>query len=191
MDGLFAGFTLFDLVALLVFFAFFVLGFAQGTLRRLLGLAITLVAIAAALLLRDPIGDWLARYWLQWPAEYSKMLAFGGSFLLVFVAASVTVQTFYKRQDLFARSALADELIGGLLGIIQGVLLVGMFILVLDSYFRLGGIVPDPDELGFLRQLFDLYDPSRVAGAYRETLIPALFAIAAPVVPTDLRALFP
>lgn len=191
MNDLFAGFTLFDLVALLVVFTFFVLGFAQGTIRRLLGLAVTLLAIVAALLLRDPIGDWLARYWLQFPQEYARMLAFGGSFLVVFIAASITVQTFYKRQDLFARSALADEIVGGLLGIIQAVLLIGMLILVLDSFFALAGIPPDPDEISVIRSLSEFVDPSRTAAVYREILIPGFLAITAPVVPADLRALFP
>jgi len=191
VNDLFAGFELFDLVALLVVFTFFVLGFAQGTIRRLLGLAVTLLAIVAAVLLRDPIGDWLARYWQQFAPEYAKMLAFGGSFLVVFIAASVTVQTFYKRQNLFARSALADEIIGGLLGIIQAVLLIGMLVLVLDSFFALAGIPPDVDEIGFIRQLFEFVHPSRTAAVYREVLIPASMVIAAPIVPADLRALFP
>jgi pyruvate/2-oxoacid:ferredoxin oxidoreductase beta subunit len=73
-----AGFTLFDVVALVVVFAFFVLGFAQGTIRRLLGLAVTVLAIVVALLLRDPVGDWLSRYWMQFPPEYVTMLAFAG-----------------------------------------------------------------------------------------------------------------
>ena len=186
-----AGFTLFDAVALLVVFTFFVLGFAQGTIRRLLGLAVTLLAIAAALILCVPVGDWLARYWRQLPPEYVTMLAFGGVFLLVFIVASVTVQTFYKRQDLFTRTALADELIGGLLGVLQAVLLLGMLVLVLDSFFKLEGIAPDLDEIGFLRTLFDFVDPSRTAAVYREVLIPAFLTIASPIAPADLRALYP
>ena len=186
-----AGFTLFDAAALLVVFAFFVLGFAQGTIRRLLGLAVTVLAIVVALLLRDPIGDWLATYWRQFPPEYVTMLAFGGVFLLVWITASITVQTFYKRQDLFARTALADEIIGGLLGVLQALLLIGMVVLVLDSFYTLPGITPDPDEIGLFRSLFEFVDPSRTAAVYREVLIPAFFTIAAPIVPADLRALYP
>lgn len=185
-----AGFTLFDVVALLVVFGFFVLGFAQGTIRRLLGLAVTVLAIVVALLLRDPVGDWLSRYWTQFPPEYVTMLAFGGIFLLVWIAASITVQSFYHRQDLFTRSAFADELVGGLLGVLQGLLLVGMLVLVLDSFYVLPGITPDPDEIAAIRSLFDFVDPSRTAALYRDVLIPAFFTIAAPIVPVDLRALY-
>jgi uncharacterized membrane protein required for colicin V production len=186
-----AGFTLFDLVAILFVFAFFVLGFAQGTIRRLLGLAVTVLAIVVALLLRDPVGDWLSRYWTQFPPGYVQMLAFGGVFLLVWVAASVTVQTFYRRQDLFTKSALADEIVGGLLGVLQALLLLGMVVLVLDSFFLLPGIAPDPDELTFVRSLFEFVDPSRTAAVYRDVFIPAFLTVAAPIVPAGLRALYP
>jgi uncharacterized membrane protein required for colicin V production len=185
-----AGFTLFDAIAILVVLGFFVLGFAQGTIRRLLGLAVTVLAIVVALLLRGPVGDWFARYWTQFPPEYVTMLAFGGVFLLVWVVASVTVQTFYKRQDLFTKTALADEIIGGLLGVLQALLLIGMLVLVLDSFYTLPGITPDPDEIALFRSLFEFVDPSRTAAVFRDTLIPAFFTIAAPIVPADLRALY-
>jgi uncharacterized membrane protein required for colicin V production len=185
-----AGFTLFDVVAILVVLGFFVLGFAQGTIRRLLGLAVTVLAIVVALLLRDPVGDWLARYWTQLPPEYVTMLAFGGIFLLVWIAASITVQSFYKRQDLFTRSALADELVGGLLGVLQALLLLGILVLVLDSFYALPGITPDPDEIALIRSLFEFVDPSRTAALYRDTILPPVLAIAAPIVPADLRALY-
>jgi uncharacterized membrane protein required for colicin V production len=185
-----AGFTLFDVIALLTVFGFFVLGFAQGAIRRLLGLAVTVLAVVVALLLRDAAGDWLARYWQQYPAEYVMMLAFGGIFLLTWVAASITVQSFYKRQDLFARSALADELVGGLLGVLQAIILIGMLVLVLDSFYTLPGIVPDEDEIGAIRSLFEFVDPSRTAALFRDVLLPAFVSIAAPIVPADLRALY-
>lgn len=182
--------NIFDILVLVVILAFFVIGYAQGTLRRLIGLAITVVALLAALGLRNPVGDWLAQYWTQFPVEYNKMLAFGGSFLVIFAAASITAQTFYRRQQLFSRSAVLDEVVGGLLGAVQAILLVGVLILVLDSYYTLRGIVPDPDEWAVLRNAFSFYDASQVAVLYRDTLIPGFLGLVPWIAPADLRALF-
>jgi len=182
--------NIFDVLVLVVILAFFVIGYIQGTLRRLIGLAITLVALLAALGLRDPVGEWLARYWTQFAPEYSKMLAFGGSFLVIFAAASITAQTFYRRQQVFSRSAVLDEVVGGLLGAVQAILLVGILILGLDSYYTLRGLIPDPDEWAVLRNAFSFYDTSQAAAIFRDSLIPGFLSLVPWIAPADLRALF-
>ena len=53
--------NIFDLLVLFFVFGFFVAGFIQGTLRRLIGLAIVVVALLFAINLRDPLGSWLGR----------------------------------------------------------------------------------------------------------------------------------
>lgn len=189
--GFVQGLNLFDLLLFVFMFAFFVVGFIQGTLRRLLGLAIVLVSLIFATNLRDPVGAWLARYWTQFPPEYTYMLAFGASFLVLFGAGTITVQTFYHHTPLFARSTFVDELVGGILGVVQALVLVGILILVLDSYFRATSFPPNPNELGFLRSLFDSYNTSGTAPLFRNVLIPGFLTLFAWIVPSDLRALFP
>ena len=183
--------NLFDL--LLAFFVggFFLAGFIQGTLRRLIGLAILVVAILFALNLRDPLGSWLGGYWTQYPREYSTMLAFGASFVVLYLAGSILVQVFYRRTQLFKRSTLADEIIGGILGVLQALLLVGTMIMVLDSFFRIPGIAPGGNEIGILRDLFRFYDPSQSATLFRTTLIPAFLTLFAWITPAGIRAFFP
>jgi len=78
-------FNLFDLLVLLVFSVSFVIGFIQGTIRRLLGIASILFSFLLAANLRDPLGAFFAPHWQQFPAGYSYMIAFG----LVFVTATI------------------------------------------------------------------------------------------------------
>ena len=181
---------LFDLLAVFFFCGFFVAGFVQGTLRRLMGLATLIIALLFALNLRDPLGSWLGQYWTQFPREYSSMLAFGGSFVVIYLAGSIMLQVFYKRTQLFKRSTLVDEIIGGLLGVLQALLLVGAMIMILDSFFRLPGFGVDPDEVGILRDIFRFYDPSQAAILFRGALIPAFLALFGWITPVGLRALF-
>ena len=182
--------NLFDLLVVFFVSGFFVAGFVQGTLRRLMGLAILVVALLFAINLRDPLGSWLGQYWTQFPREYSTMLAFGGSFVVIYLGGSILVQTSYRRTTLFKRSTVIDEIVGGLLGIVQALLLVGALIMILDSFFRIPGIGSDPDEIGFLRDVYRFYDPSQTAILFRDALIPAFLALFAWITPPGLRDLF-
>ncbi len=179
------GLNLFDILVAFFVAGFFVVGYIQGTLRRVLGLAIALVSLLLALNLREPLGSWLAAYWFQLPREYVYMLALGGSFVVLFLAASITAQTFYRKTTVFTRASVLDEAVGGILGAVQALLLVGALILVLDSYYALG-LPADPDEIDLFRSIFQLYDPSQIAAIYRDSLIPLFFALFGWIVPAAL-----
>jgi len=58
-------FNLFDLLVILFLFGMFILGFIQGTVRRLLGLAAILFSFLLAANLREPLGNFLASNWTQ------------------------------------------------------------------------------------------------------------------------------
>ena len=181
------GLNLFDILVAFFVAAFFVVGYIQGTLRRLLGLAIALLSLLVALNLRDPLGAWLAQYWTQLPKPYVYMVALGGSFLTIYIAGSITVQTFYRKTALFAKATVIDELVGGILGALQALLLVGALILVLDSYYAVPGTPANPNELGILRDVYNFYAPSQVVDLFRASLIPLFFVLFGWIVPSDLR----
>lgn len=182
--------NIFDLLAAFFVAGFFLAGFVQGTLRRLIGLGILVVSILFALNLRDPLGSWLGQYWTQFPKEYSTMLAFGASFVVIYLAASIATQVYYRRTQLFKRSSVLDEIIGGLLGILQAMLLLGTMIMILDSFFRIPGIPPSSNELGIFRDIFRFYDPSQTAILFRDALIPAFLSLFAWITPAGIRAFF-
>ncbi len=180
----------FDLLVILFLFAMFVLGFAQGTIRRLLGLASIVFSFLLASQLRDPVGGFLAANWTHLPKEYDVMFAYLTMFVAAAVAFSVVIQGFYRKQPLFERYTVVDELIGGLLGIVQGIVILAAFIVILDSFYRIPGIAPDNDELRVLRDVFNAYDGSRTAAVFRQAIIPASFAIIGGLVPVEVRSFF-
>lgn len=180
------GLNLFDILVVFFVAAFFVIGYIQGTLRRALGLAIALLSLLVALNLRDPLGAWLAQYWTQLPKPYVYMLALGGTFLTIYIAGSITVQTFYRKATIFTKATVVDELVGAILGAIQALLLVGTLILVLDSYFAQPGTGAHPGELGILRDIYNFYSGSQVVDLFRLSLIPLFFALFGWIVPSEL-----
>ena len=113
-------------------------------------------------------------------------------FLTVFVASSVAfalvVQGFYQPQPLFQKARFADEIIGALLGLVQAAVILGAFIVILDSFFRIPGLPTDPQELPFLRAIWEGLDATKFVALFRETLIPAFFALTGLFIPENIKA---
>ena len=181
--------TIFDLVFFLLLFGFFVLGFAQGTIRRLLGLAAVGFSFLFAANIREPLGSFLAANWTQFPREYAYMIGFLTVFLAAWIAFTVTIQTFYTTQPLFEKYRFVDEVIGGILGVIEAGLLLVIAIVILDSFFLVPGIPPSGNELHFVRGFWEYMDAAQVTAFFRENVVPVFFAIFGLFIPDDIEQL--
>ncbi len=190
-QGFLSGFSSFDLLVVLYFIGFFVLGFAQGTIRRLIGIASILFSWFLAALLAEPVSKFLGDNWTQFPREYSYMIGFATIFVASAIAFALVAQGFYKPQPLFKRARFADEIIGGILGLVQAGIIYGAVLIILDSFFRIPGIQPDPQELPFLRDLWTAMDGSQFTDVFRNTLIPAFFVLTGLFVPDNIEASYP
>lgn len=188
--GVLGGIQLADWLIILFFLGFFVLGFAQGTIRRLIGIGSILFSFLFAANIADPLSEFLKANWTNQNPEYSYMVGF----LTVFVAASlafaIVIQGFYKPQPLFEKARFADELLGGALGVLQAGIILGALIVILDSYYRLN-VPPRDTELQFLRDLWTFLDASAIVDFFRSTLIPLFFVLFGFLVPDKIEAMYP
>ncbi len=180
-----------DLLIVLYFIGFFVLGFAQGTIRRLLGILSILFSFLLAATLAGPISEFLGANWRQFSPEYSYMVGFGTIFVASAVAFALVIQGFYKPQPLFQKARFADEVIGGILGLVQAALILGAVLIILDSFFRIPGIPPDPDELPFLREIWGALDTSQFGQIFRDSLIPFFFLLTGLFIPNRIESMYP
>jgi membrane protein required for colicin V production len=180
-----------DLLLALFFMGFFVLGFAQGTIRRLIGIGSILFSFLLAANLAEPVGGFLATNWTHLPKEYSQMVGFATIFVAASLAFAIVVQGFYRPQPLFEKARFVDEILGGLLGLLQAAIILGSVVIILDSFFRLSGIAQDPDEIDFLRNLWVFLDGSQIVEFFRTTLIPAFFVLFGLFIPSDIKQMYP
>jgi uncharacterized membrane protein required for colicin V production len=186
----------FDLVIVLVLFAFFILGFIQGTLRKLIGVAAVLFSFILAANLRQPLGDFLKANWTQFPPDYAVMVGFGTVFVAAIISTTLVIQTYYPNRPLFPKYQVIDELLGGLLGVVQGAMILGAVIIILDTWFTIPGQPARDNELPGLRAIYEAYDPpgepiSQTARIYREGIVPVFLAVTGPVMPDALRVFYP
>jgi uncharacterized membrane protein required for colicin V production len=180
-----------DLLIVLYFIGFFVLGFAQGTIRRLIGILSVLFSFLFAVQLADPLGSFLGDHWTQFVRPYSYMIGFGTVFGASVIALALVVQGYYKPQQLFKKARFADEILGGILGLLQAALIFGAVLIILDTFFRIPGIPQDPQELPFLRDFWVGLDRTQFAVLFRNTLIPLSFVLFGLFVPDSIKANYP
>jgi uncharacterized membrane protein required for colicin V production len=184
------GFGTTDLLLVLYFLAFFVLGFAQGTIRRLIGIASILFSFLFAANLSEPLGAFLGSNWAQFSRQYAYMIGFGTVFVAASLAFALVVQGFYKPQPLFAKARFVDEIIGGLLGLVQAGLILIAVIVILGSFFLIPGIAKDPQELIGLRDLWTALDSSKIVDFFMSTIIPGFFVVFDLFIPDSIQVWF-
>jgi len=180
-----------DLLIVLFFMGFFLLGFAQGTIRRLIGIGSILFSWFLAALLAAPLANFLGQNWTQFSKEYSYMVGFATIFVASSIAFALVTQGFYKPQPLFHKARFADEIIGGLLGLLEAAIILGAIIVILDSFFRIPGIPLDPQELPFLRDIWTALDAAKITEVFRSSLIPFFFLLTGLFVPDEIESAYP
>lgn len=187
---LLGGMTAVDLLLVLFFMGFFVLGFAQGAIRRMIGIAAILFSFLLAANLYEPLGGFLGSNWGQFSRQYSYMIGFGTVFVAAVVAFALVAQGFYKPQPLFAKARWADEIIGGILGLIEAGIVLGAVIIILGSFFLVPGIAQDPQELIGLRDLWTALETSRIVDFFQSTLIPGFITVFGLFIPDSIEVYY-
>ncbi len=165
----------FDLVVFLGLLAMFIVGYAQGIVRRVLGIVAILFSLGLAAQLRAPLGTYLAGEWTQSRAEYSYMIAFGAIFVAAAVALSLGIQFSYRPAPIINRYPVLDEILGGVLGVLEGLVILAAILIIIDPYFK---TFPDPagGEFAPLRGLHDFIDNALSAQILRDHVIPSVLS---------------
>jgi uncharacterized membrane protein required for colicin V production len=185
--------TPFDLVVFLALLAMFVVGYAQGVVRRLMGIAAIIFAIVLGSYLRAPLGSYLANEWTTIDDSYSFMVAFGAVFVATAFALSIGIQITYRPAPMFQRYPVLDEILGGILGVLEGFIILVAIMLILDPYYTQPRVreTAGVGEFTLLRTLFDFLDKSLTGDILRHSVIPAILGVVGFLFPQDVRDAFP
>ena len=178
-----------DVVILLGLLAALLLGVMQGAIRRILGIMSIVLAFLVAANLRDTLGDYLAQNWRQFDLEYNRLIAFSVAFSVGVVISSVVIQGFYKRTEIYAKHPIVDDVVGGLLGLAQGILLLIVAVVIFDSSVLPSEQSGDVSQLRYAHDL--IVNQSHIAGAIRDIVAPTFVHLFSFLLPSDLVSLFP
>ena len=182
--------NLFDLLVVLFLFAMFIVGYVQGAVRRVVGTLTITFSFFLAALLSVPFGDFLISNWTSYPEEYSRMIGFLTLFGAGVIAFFLVVQGTYSKTEIFARHPVIDELLGGLLGVAQGLLFLMYLTIVLDQYFLFAPSGGQGFELPFLRPFWSALNESSFGSLLHTTVIPNFVALTGFLLPDYIKALY-
>ena len=188
--GFFAKVNLADLVVIVYLFGWFVLGWAQGAVRRLVGILTVAFSFFLAAQLNVYLGPFLASHWTQFPEGYAQMIGFGTLFVAGFLAFALVVQGTYSRVAVFAAHPIVDEIVGGVLGLIQGGLLLLFVVIILDQFFLGASPAASPSELPVLRDLWTSINGSWTGGQLHASIIPGFISLTGFLIPAAVRATY-
>jgi len=188
--GFFAKLNLTDLAIFAFMFGWFVLGFAQGAVRRLVGILTITFSFFLAAQINVYLGPFLAKYCTQFPAGYAEMVGFATLFVAGVIAFALIVQGTYKRVTVFAAHPIIDEVLGGVLGLIEGALVLLFVMVILDQYFVLGSTTPNPAELPLLRPIWEAISGSATGHLLHDQLIPGFVTVTGFLLPQSIRSVY-
>ncbi|MBI2781760.1 MAG: CvpA family protein [Chloroflexi bacterium] len=182
----------FDLVLFLALLAMFIVGYAQGVIRRLLGIAAIVFSLILGAQLRQPLGSYLSAQWTTIAPDYSYMVAFGAVFVAAAVTLTIGIQITYRPAPLFNRYPVLDEIVGGLLGVLEGFIILVAILMITDPYYTQDAFKERAGlgEFGLLRSLHGWLDPTLIAAILRDNVIPFVLAILGFLFPLDVRQTF-
>jgi uncharacterized membrane protein required for colicin V production len=184
--------TAFDLVIFLALLAAFVVGYAQGLVRRLLGIAAIVFSLILGSYLRAPLGEYLSKEWSGIDPSYSYMVAFAAVFVAAAAALSIGIQITYRPAPLFPRYPVLDEILGGILGVVEGFIVLIALLLILDPYYTQPLVQQkvSQGEFTLLRTIHDFLNDTLTADILRHSVIPAILAVVGFLFPEDVRRTF-
>lgn len=173
-----------DIAIVLFLVGFVFVGFFRGALRQLLVLGAWFVTFVIAAQGRDFIADYLRAQGPDFSVQYSQMLGFLIAFVVLFVAALAVIQLSGRTVTLSTRP-IVEELVGGAVMLVVGVLVLTAVLIALNSYYA------QPRAFtAQVSQLNDLYGPlvnSRIMGFVHDTTMPLIQFLLGPLLPPDIR----
>ena len=190
ISGFLGTLNIVDMLIVLGLLGGFVLGYAQGAIRRLVGIAAMTFSFFLAAQLSVPVGSFLAQHWTQFPAQYASMLGFLMLFVAGVVAFALVVQGSYKKVEIFAKYPVVDEVVGGILGVVQAFLLLMFVTIILDQFFLSPYFAPDADEVPLLATLWTAINGSGIGQILHETAIPNFLGLVQFLIPQGILATY-
>jgi membrane protein required for colicin V production len=174
-----------DVAIVLFLVGFLLVGFFRGALRQLLALGAWLVAFVIAAQSRNFIADYLRSQEPDFSVQYAQMLGFLIGFVILFAAALALIELSGRTVTLSHRP-IVEEVVGGGLMLVVGVLALCGVLIALGSYYAApnGTFTAEVEQV---RQFHTALGDSKIVGVLRDTLVPWTQSLLGPLLPPDVR----
>ncbi len=178
-----------DVIVVALLACAFAVGYAHGTIRRVLGLIAMTFAFLVSAAVSDPLGQFLSSYWNDMPSSYSSMVAFLVIFAALTASFAIVIHGQYRRVVLFAQRPLLDQLLGGVVGVVEAIAGLTFLMIILDRGFQFDTLQAR-SALPEFHNLWATLTLSVTGSILHETIIPTFLRVAWVVLPDTVRDLY-
>lgn len=179
-----------DLLILGAFAGFARAGWSSGFVRRLFGLVFVVASFVLAAYLRPIVGGLIEGFFPKVPEQYAVMVGYSITFSALLIVFNLFSRVILSRVAVHGIARRTDQVLGVVLGIVEGVLLLSALIVILHTY-------ADANELqafaglGILDALRDAIESSATGQLLENTTVPLVLLLLGPFLPTDIKSIVP
>jgi uncharacterized membrane protein required for colicin V production len=166
-------------------------GWRTGFLRRLLGLVFLAAAFLAGAYFRVPVGAAAAAFFPSIPSDYANLVGYTIVFPVVLAGLHIVSARLIGDVRLHGISEGVDRALGAVFGGVEAVLILSAVVVILDAYFGTNSQPLQTADYAYLRSLTQAMNSTTTVGLLRGSTVPAVLTVLGPLLPTDLRSLFP
>lgn len=181
-----------DIFLLVIIVSVLIVGFFWGAARSLMLVAAWLFAFLAGAYLQLELGSYLAGQWTDFVPSFNQMAAYGLIYTFLLSASPFVIYIITKSSQRVTRYQVLDDLVGAVFAVFVAVLGVAGVMIVLSTYY--GPPAQFVDATGGPAWTANLYQSllaSNIGSGIHDQLVPLIGTILGPVLPPDVREVFP
>lgn len=105
--------------------------------------------------------------------------------------ANLIAHPLFKGRAVSGMTRRVDQLLGGIFGGIEAVLIISAVVVILDTYFATNGAGGHTPGLSFFTQFRSSFDASTTVHLLRDTTVPLVENVLGPLLPKNISTLLP
>jgi uncharacterized membrane protein required for colicin V production len=166
-------------------------GWRTGFLRRLIGIVFMALSFVASAYFRYPVGALATTFFPRIPADYANLVGYTIAFPVVLVALHVAGHFTLGKVRVSGITKEIDQGLGALFGGVEAILILSAVVVIVDTYFGTSSTLGTAVPSGYLKEITQALNGSVTVQLLRGSTVPIVLAIAGPLLPSDVNAIFP
>jgi uncharacterized membrane protein required for colicin V production len=164
-------------------------GWRTGFLRRLIGLGFVAISLVVSAYFRYAVGAIATTLFKGIPPEYADLVGYAIAFPAILAGLHLASYKLLGKVAVSGLTKETDRALGALFGGLEAILILSVFVVIFDTYFKTSAAAAGAAAAGELKQLDAAMKASTTVRLLRDTTVPATLTVLGPILPRDISSL--
>ena len=166
-------------------------GWRTGLLRRLIGIGFMIISFVVSAYLRYPIGAIALTFFKNIPTSYANLVGYAIAFPVILAGLHIASAFLLRKVSMTGITKELDQVLGAVVGGVEGILIIAAAIVILDTYFGTGTTLHQYSGVGAIKSFTQAFNASTTVHLLRGSVVPVVLAILGPLLPKDIKTIVP